>query len=187
MLAVEGPASAALDALGRWRGGSAGLDAAVERYRGAARRARRAGVATEGLRFEASFGRTTLEYYDGFVFGALPRGRADLPPIASGGRYDALTRVLGRGRGIPAVGGIVRPEALLALGGGHGHEARRSVEGPVQEDTIAWFADRGVRRAKSGTGREYRGTVRGRRGGRAGAALGGESRASWRRAGCIWG
>ena len=42
----------------------------------------------------------------------------DLPPIASGGRYDTLTSVLGQGRGLPAVGGIVRPEALLALGGG---------------------------------------------------------------------
>ena len=78
----------------------------------------RAGVEPGRLRFEASFGRTTLEYYDGLVFGALPRGRPDLPPIASGGRYDALTRALGHGRGIPAVGGMLRPEALLALKGG---------------------------------------------------------------------
>ena len=56
---------------------------------------RRGGSRPRALRFEASFGRTTLEYYDGFVFGALPRGRDDLPPVASGGRYDALTRVLG--------------------------------------------------------------------------------------------
>ncbi|MCB1375731.1 MAG: ATP phosphoribosyltransferase regulatory subunit, partial [Rhodobacteraceae bacterium] len=78
----------------------------------------RRGIAPEGLAFEAGFGRTTLEYYDGFVFGALAPDRPDLPPIASGGRYDALTRALGQGRGIPAVGGIVRPEALLALAGG---------------------------------------------------------------------
>ena len=49
------------------------------------------------------------------MFGALPRGRPDLPPIASGGRYDALTRALGHGRAIPAVGGMLRPEALAAL------------------------------------------------------------------------
>ena len=79
---------------------------------------RRAGSRRRALRFEASFGRTSLEYYDGFVFGALPRGRADLPPIASGGRYDALTRALGQGRGVPAVGGMIRPEALVALRGG---------------------------------------------------------------------
>ena len=30
-------------------------------------------------------------------------------------RADALTRVLGQGRGIPAVGGMIRPEALVAL------------------------------------------------------------------------
>ena len=75
------------------------------------------GIAPERLSFEASFGRTTLEYYDGFVFGAQAPGRPDLPPIASGGRYDALTRALGQGRGVPAVGGMIRPEALIALRG----------------------------------------------------------------------
>lgn len=69
------------------------------------------------LRFEASFGRTTLEYYDGFVFEFQAPAHLNLPQIAQGGRYDALTKVLGHGAGIPAVGGIVRPEALLALRG----------------------------------------------------------------------
>lgn len=78
------------------------------------------GIDVAALPFEASFGRTSLEYYDGFVFGAVAPGRPDLPPIASGGRYDALTRVLGRGRGIPAVGGIIRPEALVSLREGSG-------------------------------------------------------------------
>ena len=73
------------------------------------------GIDVDALAFEAEFGRTTLEYYDGFVFGAVARGRPDLPPVASGGRYDALTRVLGGGRSLPAVGGILRPEALVAL------------------------------------------------------------------------
>jgi ATP phosphoribosyltransferase regulatory subunit len=118
VLAVEGSATDALDALAGLARRFSGLDAAVGRYAARLDALRGHGVAPEALRFEASFGRTTLEYYDGFVFGALPRGRGDLPPIASGGRYDALTRVLGRGRGIPAVGGIVRPEALLALQGG---------------------------------------------------------------------
>ena len=35
--------------------------------------------------------------------------------MATGGRYDALTRVLGQGRSIPAVGGVIRPAQVLAL------------------------------------------------------------------------
>ncbi len=76
------------------------------------------GVDPDELSFEGSFGRTTLEYYDGFVFGFVAEADADLPVIASGGRYDALTRALGSdGRSIPAAGGIIRPQALLALRG----------------------------------------------------------------------
>lgn len=74
------------------------------------------GVDVETLSFEASHGRTTLEYYDGFVFSfhaADPAG----PPVASGGRYDALTAVLGQGRAIPAVGGVIRPGIVADLGG----------------------------------------------------------------------
>ncbi len=69
------------------------------------------------LDFEASYGRTQMEYYDGFVFGFYAESRPDLPPIATGGRYDALTRQLGRGREIPAVGGVIRPGLVLGLGG----------------------------------------------------------------------
>lgn len=76
------------------------------------------GTDLAALDVEAAFGRTSLEYYDGFVFGFMAEGRADLPPVASGGRYDALTQVLGQGRSIPAVGGVIRPGVLAALGGG---------------------------------------------------------------------
>ncbi len=72
------------------------------------------GIDGFALPFEASYGRTTLEYYDGFVFGFTADNRPDLPQIAQGGRYGALTRALGRAT--EAVGGIIRPEALLALG-----------------------------------------------------------------------
>ena len=75
------------------------------------------GVAVDVLDFEASYGRTTLEYYDGFVFGLFADGRPDLPPVATGGRYDALTRALGGGLGVPAVGGVIRPGIVHALGG----------------------------------------------------------------------
>ncbi|OWU84678.1 ATP phosphoribosyltransferase [Oceanicola sp. 22II-s10i] len=75
------------------------------------------GVDVDALDFEASYGRTHMEYYDGFVFGFYAETRPDLPPVATGGRYDALTRVLGRGREIPAVGGVIRPGLVLDLGG----------------------------------------------------------------------
>lgn len=75
------------------------------------------GLDIAALDFEVSYGRTTLEYYDGFVFGFYAETRPDLSPIATGGRYDALTTVLGHGKGIPAIGGVIRPELLLALEG----------------------------------------------------------------------
>ncbi|PRY75438.1 ATP phosphoribosyltransferase regulatory subunit [Yoonia maritima] len=73
------------------------------------------GVDVDNLEFEGSYGRTSLEYYDGFVFGFYATKRPDLPPVATGGRYDALTARLGEGRAVPAVGGVIRPD--LALGG----------------------------------------------------------------------
>jgi ATP phosphoribosyltransferase regulatory subunit len=66
------------------------------------------------IEFEAGYGRSSMEYYDGFVFG-LYSDDAKLPPVATGGRYDALTRVLGQGAEIPAVGGVIRPELVIAL------------------------------------------------------------------------
>lgn len=76
-----------------------------------------AGVDLAALAFEGSFGRTLLEYYDGFVFGFFAPQRPDLPAVASGGRYDALCRVLGQGREIPAVGAVIRPALLAELEG----------------------------------------------------------------------
>lgn len=73
------------------------------------------GVNVDAIEFEGSYGRTNMEYYDGFVFGFYAEGRADLPPLATGGRYDALTRVLGQGNEIPAVGAVIRPEVVLQL------------------------------------------------------------------------
>jgi len=73
------------------------------------------GLDLSDIDFEGSYGRTSLEYYDGFVFGFYATTRPDLPPIASGGRYDALTRALGQGSTIPAVGGVIRPAQVLEV------------------------------------------------------------------------
>jgi len=97
-----------------------GLTPAVERLSRRLDALERAGIDTATLPFEASFGRTTMEYYDGFVFGFLAAGRPDLPPVATGGRYDAMTRILGAGRAIPAVGGVIRPELVHRLRTGVG-------------------------------------------------------------------
>jgi len=76
------------------------------------------GVDVDALALECSYGRTQMEYYDGFVFGFYAETRPDMPPLASGGRYDALTRVLGAGAEIPAVGGVIRPGLVLDLAEG---------------------------------------------------------------------
>jgi ATP phosphoribosyltransferase regulatory subunit len=67
------------------------------------------GIDVSALPFEGSYGLTSMEYYDGFVFSFAD----DDMVVASGGRYDALTAVLGEGREIPAVGGVIRPDALI--------------------------------------------------------------------------
>ncbi|SFC63177.1 ATP phosphoribosyltransferase regulatory subunit [Tropicimonas isoalkanivorans] len=93
------------------------LDPALHRLERRLSVMRRHGVDLDAVSFEASYGRTTMEYYDGFVFGFFADRRPHLPPVASGGRYDALTRVLGQGREMPAVGGMIRPGLALELAG----------------------------------------------------------------------
>ena len=88
---------------------------AVARVAARADAMRARGIDTDALLFEASHGRSSMEYYDGFVFAFRAATRPDLPSIASGGRYDALTRRLGQGDEIPAVGGVMRPGLMLEL------------------------------------------------------------------------
>ena len=89
-----------------------GLDAAAEQMESRIDALNDRGCDPAGLRFEASYGRTTLEYYDGFVFGWLSSKGKE--PLASGGRYDLINEVLGSGRKCRAIGGVVRPAALIA-------------------------------------------------------------------------
>ena len=115
LLALKAPVR---DALARMRAqGWAAPGPALDRLEARLDALDAAGIDTTSLPFETSFGRTNMEYYDGFVFGFIAP-RCDLPPVATGGRYDALTAVLGQGRAIPAVGGVIRPEALATLEGG---------------------------------------------------------------------
>ena len=118
LLAVSGTLTEALGQLQELTAGLPQIADAVARL--AAREAALAasGVETEALPFAASYGRSSMEYYDGFVFGFSVEGRDDWPEVASGGRYDALTRRLGNGAEIPAVGGVMRPGLMLELEAG---------------------------------------------------------------------
>ncbi|MGB3408493.1 MAG: ATP phosphoribosyltransferase regulatory subunit [Jannaschia sp.] len=88
------------------------LTPAVDRLEARAEAMARRGLSPDRLRFAPARGRTAMEYYDGFVFTLSAPGKAGQPPLATGGRYDALTAVLGKGRSIPAVGGVIRPGLL---------------------------------------------------------------------------
>jgi ATP phosphoribosyltransferase regulatory subunit len=114
VLSVTGPAG---NALARLRAltaeGSADISPALDRFEARLAALDRAGIDAARLPFDAAFGRN-LEYYEGFVFEITAQHRTDLPPLAGGGRYDAMTRRLGAARAVPAVGAMIRPEAVLA-------------------------------------------------------------------------
>ena len=103
VLGVNGASSAALAELR----GLGGLSEALDRFEARLEALAKRGIGD--LPFDASYGRAAMEYYDGFVF-EFSKGDVS---AAQGGRYDAMTKVLGGGKGIPAIGAIVRPEALL--------------------------------------------------------------------------
>ncbi|NNF71558.1 MAG: ATP phosphoribosyltransferase regulatory subunit [Rhodobacteraceae bacterium] len=76
------------------------------------------GIDVGRLSFSTRFGLHSMEYYDGFVFGLVDPRHPDLPPVASGGRFDGITERLGASPAIPAVGGVIRPAVLEAMGAG---------------------------------------------------------------------
>ncbi len=113
LLTLETNAAAALTHLQGISRHLPAITSAVDRFGARLEALASRGIAPETLPFVASHGRSAMEYYDGFVFTFL----SGEEPVASGGRYDALTAVLGQGRSIPAVGGIIRPHLVAALKG----------------------------------------------------------------------
>jgi ATP phosphoribosyltransferase regulatory subunit len=116
LLALEAPAELALSELRDLARATPAIGKAVDRFEIRLDALSARGINVKTLPFEASHGQSTLEYYDGFVF-SFHHPDPTLPPVASGGRYDALTAVLGQGKSIPAVGGIIRPGMVAALKG----------------------------------------------------------------------
>lgn len=117
LLAIRETSSDALAALRDIAVDLHSISQAVDRFAARLDALAARGIDVDTLSFEAAYGRTSMEYYDGFVFGFEAAAQYNLPPIASGGRYDALTAVLGGGTGIPAVGGVIRPSDVVALEG----------------------------------------------------------------------
>lgn len=115
LFALRGAAPEALAALADLAAEWPALQAAAGRIAQRFEAIAACGIDPAGVIFDASHGRATLEYYDGFTFSFGTPDRAGWPPVASGGRYDALTRVLGKGREIPAVGGIIRPGLIAEM------------------------------------------------------------------------
>jgi ATP phosphoribosyltransferase regulatory subunit len=69
-------------------------------------------VNTRKIKFQVIYGLTTLEYYDGFVFG-FQFYHGKYPPIAQGGRYDSLCGSLSKkGKSIGAIGSMLRMDFL---------------------------------------------------------------------------
>jgi ATP phosphoribosyltransferase regulatory subunit len=113
-LSIKGPAGNALARLRTLTAvGGADITPALDRFEARLAALDQAGVDASALPFDATFGRN-LEYYEGFVFEITAQDHPDLPPLAGGGRYDAMTHRLGAGNAVPAVGAMIRPEAVLA-------------------------------------------------------------------------
>ena len=109
LLGQRGSSSAVYESMRRLERELPGIVPVLDQMAERLCRLERCGIDVGELEFDAGFGRTMLEYYDGFVFGYFSPTRSDLPLAASGGRYGALTRIIGKGREIPAVGAIIRP------------------------------------------------------------------------------
>ena len=69
------------------------------------------GYTAQDIAFQGAYGLTSMEYYDGFVFGVSVKEEL----VATGGRYDALTAALGGGSQMAAVGAVIRPDSLQAV------------------------------------------------------------------------
>lgn len=118
ILSVKSDAVTALRDLRLGQGEMPVLKPALDRMEARLEALSKRGIDVDRLPFEGNYGLTAMEYYDGFVFGFYAGANDARLTLASGGRYDALTRVLGQGRSIPAVGAVILPEAVLAAQGG---------------------------------------------------------------------
>ncbi|MEM9138274.1 MAG: ATP phosphoribosyltransferase regulatory subunit [Pseudomonadota bacterium] len=113
VLGIKGPADRALTAMQETaRAAEIDIAPVIRRFEQRLEALAVMGHQPETLHFDASFGRN-LEYYDGFVFELRAPDGGSHPPLAGGGRYDTLTTRMGAPGPVPAIGGIIRPQAVL--------------------------------------------------------------------------
>ncbi len=115
LLSLDAPLAEAIDPIRDMAADLPSLAPAANALAARADALARRGIDPAKLPFAPARGRSLMEYYDGFTFTFSAPNRPDLPPLATGGRYDALTAILGGGTGVPAVGGVVRPGLLKVL------------------------------------------------------------------------
>lgn len=115
LIATRGPLPEAAESLAAMQGVLPQIAPAVARLQRRIAALAERGIDPARIGFAVTHMQATLEYYDGMVFSF--HASPDLPPVASGGRYDALTARLGDGRSIPAVGGVIRPGLVARLRG----------------------------------------------------------------------
>jgi ATP phosphoribosyltransferase regulatory subunit len=90
-----------------------GVAAALDAFERRNALLQQSGIQMADVPFSGEFGRT-FAYYTGFVFEVLAPSLGPASPVAGGGRYDALLEAVGAERKVPAVGGAVHTERLLA-------------------------------------------------------------------------
>jgi ATP phosphoribosyltransferase regulatory subunit len=109
------PAPQAAGALGKLMGtASEGFAAALDAYERRSMLLAESGVDMGAVEFSAEFGRS-VGYYTGFVFEIVVDALGPTSPVGGGGRYDGLLKAVGAPRNVPAVGGAVHTERLLAV------------------------------------------------------------------------
>jgi ATP phosphoribosyltransferase regulatory subunit len=113
-IAIAGPAEKSLTDLQRLlEQHGVSLDHALQAMAQRLAVLRNLGLAGEQVVFAPRFGRN-LDYYTGFIFEISTRGANGPLPVAGGGRYDSLLKLLGAPGDIPAVGCAIRDERVLA-------------------------------------------------------------------------
>lgn len=114
-LAVKSNAPDAVQSLRRIAASDDALNNAIDKVATRLEALEKLGINANSLTFQTSYGLTSLEYYSGFVFGFAAADATKYPVVASGGRYDLLTKAIGQGASLPAVGGVIRPDVVHKL------------------------------------------------------------------------
>lgn len=109
------PAPQATGALRKLAGSSSeGFARALDAYDRRLSLLAESGIDMGAVEFSAEFGRS-VGYYTGFVFEVVSDVLGPASPVGGGGRYDGLLKAVGAPREVPAVGGAIHTERLLAV------------------------------------------------------------------------